>query len=299
MQNPTHSHKETKYIIAGASVNALLLVLKVVVALCAHSVALLADAIHSLFNILADGLSMVFLTFNGKAKNDHHDYGYGRYATVVCLAVSVLLFVLAFLWGFRCVDTFVRFMQGTGILNQTHWMALVAAWVSVAVLFALSRFASSHARRLQTELLAEGAQRYDFDMWSSLGTSLALIPVVFLAGKWKVLDTLTALVICLFVMYEACRMFRNALDELLDKSVPEATEKELAGLAMDVEGVDEVTGVLTRRVGGKMAVELNVNMCASDSLELIHQRVNEIKRRIYERFGELSHLAIHVEPSLR
>ena len=290
------SDKETRYVVAGAAVNALLLVMKVVVAFCAHSAALMADAIHSLFNILADGLSITFTVFNRKAKNDAHDYGYGRYATVVCLGVSVLLFVLAFFWGFRCVEGLVRFLQGMGAFPYIHWMAAVAALVSMLVLWALSRFAWRHARQLKGELLADGAQRYDFDMWSSIGTFIALLPVVFMAGKWKVLDSLTSVVICLFVMYEAFMMFRNALDELLDKSLPEETEHNLAQLAAMTEGVKEVTGVLSRKVGGRMAVEINVTMPAGDTLQTIDGRVKEIKRRIEEQYTNITHLAIHVEP---
>ncbi len=291
------SNRETKFVVAGAVVNVMLLVMKIVVAVFAHSMALMADAIHSLFNILADGLSVIFGVLNRKPKDDAHDYGYGRYATVICLGMSVLLFVLAFLWGFRCVEGLVRYMQGTGVFQNTHWMAVLAALVSVLVLWALSRFALQHARQLNDDLLADGAQRYDFDMWSSLGTFVALIPVTLLAGKWKMLDSLTALVICLFVMYEACKMFRSALDELLDKSLPAQTEADLAQLAAMTDGVEKVTGVLTRRVGGRMAVELNVTMPADDSLLTVDGKVNDIKRRIEGKYTNITYLAIHVEPT--
>ncbi len=288
--------KEKKYVVAGASTNLLLLVMKFVLAICAHSAALMADAIHSLFNLFGDGLAVAFMVMNKRAKNDSHDYGYGRYATVLCLAVSVVLFVAAFFWGFKCADDFILFMQGVFPV-KVHFLAVVAAIVSVCVLLALSRFAMHHARQLKSDVLTRAAHRYDFDMWSSLGTFIALLPVVFIAGKWKVLDMLTALVICLFVMVEACRLFRGALDELLDKSLPEDTEADLAKLAAGVEGVDAVTGVLTRKVGGQMAIELNVTMNGNEPLDVIHQRVKEIKRLISEKYDQVNHLAVHVEPS--
>lgn len=293
---PERRNTEKKYVVAGAFTNLLLLVMKFIVAVCAHSAALMADAIHSLFNLFADGLAVAYMMMNSKAKNDSHDYGYGRYATVMCLALSVILFVGAFFWGFKSVEAGILLMQGIFPVD-IHWMAVAASAVSVLVLWALSRFAVRHARQLKSEVLTKASHRYDFDMWSSLGTFLALLPVVFLSGKWKVLDILTSLVICLFVMAEACRLFRSALDELLDKSLPESTEADLARLAARVEGVSAVTGVLTRRVGGQMAVELNITMCGDESLDAVHKRVKEIKRLINDKYDQVTHLAIHVEPS--
>lgn len=293
---PERRNTEKKYVVAGAFTNLLLLVMKFIVAVCAHSAALMADAIHSLFNLFADGLAVAYMMMNSKAKNDSHDYGYGRYATVMCLALSVILFVGAFFWGFKSVEAGILLMQGIFPVD-IHWMAVAASAVSVLVLWALSRFAVRHARQLKSEVLTKASHRYDFDMWSSLGTFLALLPVVFLSGKWKVLDILTSLVICLFVMAEACRLFRGALDELLDKSLPESTEADLARLAARVEGVSAVTGVLTRRVGGQMAVELNITMCGDESLDAVHKRVKEIKRLINDKYDQVTHLAIHVEPS--
>lgn len=293
---PERRNTEKKYVVAGAFTNLLLLVMKFIVAVCAHSAALMADAIHSLFNLFADGLAVAYMMMNRKTKNDSHDYGYGRYATVMCLALSVILFVGAFFWGFKSVQDGILFMQGIFPVD-IHWMAVAASAVSVLVLWALSRFAVRHVRQLKSEVLTKASHRYDFDMWSSLGTFLALLPVVILSGKWKVLDILTSLVICLFVMAEACRLFRGALDELLDKSLPESTEADLAQLAAEVEGVLEVIGVLTRRVGGQMAVELNITMCGDESLDAVHKRVKEIKRLINDKYDQVTHLAIHVEPS--
>ena len=295
---PVRNNTENKYVAAGAFTNLLLLVMKFIVAVCAHSAALMADAIHSLFNLFADSLAVAFITLNKKPKNDSHDYGYGRYATLLCLAVSVMLFVASFFWGFKCVEDFILFMQGVYI-GKIHWLAIVAAAVSVLVLWALSKFARRHAQQQKSGILTSASHRYDFDMWSSLGTFLALLPVAFLAGKWKVLDLLTSLVICLFVMVEACRLFRDALDELLDKSLPESTEADLAQLASSVEGVDAVTGVLTRKVGGKMAVELNVNMSGDDPLSVIDGRVQLIKQLINDKYDQVMHLAVHVEPSTK
>ncbi|MBR4390138.1 MAG: cation transporter [Prevotella sp.] len=292
----TTNNKEKKYVVAGASTNLLLLVMKFYVAICAHSAALMADAIHSLFNLFGDGLAVAFMALNKRAKNDSHDYGYGRYATVMCLAISLVLFVAAFFWGFKCAGDFILFMQGVFPVN-VRFAAIIAAVVSVFVLLALSRFAVRHAQQLNSDVLTRAAHRYDFDMWSSLGTFIVLLPVVIVAGKWKVLDVLAAMVICLFVMLEACRLFRNALDELLDKSLPEDTEADLAKLAAGVDGVEAVTGVLTRKVGGQMAIELNVTMSGEDSLDVIHQRVKEIKQLINDKYDQVTHLAVHVEPS--
>ena len=209
-----------------------------------------------------------------------------KYAVLIPVLVLIALITC-------CVAVF-----GNATLDGASQVSLlIASAVSVLVLWALSRFAVRHARQLKSEVLTKASHRYDFDMWSSLGTFLALIPVVFLSGKWKVLDILTSLAICLFVMAEACRLFRGALDELLDKSLPESTEADLARLAAGVEGVSKVTGVLTRRVGGQMAVELNITMCGDESLDAVHKRVKEIKRLINDKYDQVTHLAIHVGPS--
>lgn len=62
----------------GLYSNVLLTVSKAVVGVMAGSVALVADAVHSLSDLFSDLVTMLTLKFSSKGPDEDHPYGHGR-----------------------------------------------------------------------------------------------------------------------------------------------------------------------------------------------------------------------------
>ena len=175
-------------------------------------------------------------------------------------------------------------------------MALVAAVVSILVKEILYRYTVRVGRRLDSPSVVANAWHHRSDALSSLGTLVGIGCAFFLGDKWRIADPIAALVVAVFIFKVAFDLIHTGLGELLEQSLPEEVEKEILGIVAANPRVREPHNLRTRRIGAAIAIEVHVRMDGKMTVEESHELTVEIERRLRERFGEGTMIAIHVEP---
>lgn len=105
-----------------------------------------------------------------------------------------------------------------------------------------------------------------------------------------------ALLVSFFIMRVSIRLLVPCLDELLEKSLPDSVEREIEGIVLSFDGVSEPHHLRTRRIGNNYAIEIHIRMDGNISLHKAHETATGIEHRLKEKFGEDTHVGIHVEP---
>ena len=88
----------------------------------------------------------------------------------------------------------------------------------------------------------------------------------------------------------------NALGELLEKSLPEAMEKDIEHSVTEDPRLSDIHHLRTRRIGSHIAIDMHVRMPGSLTLVEAHQIVSSAEKRLRERFGQGTFISIHMEP---
>ena len=86
------------------------------------------------------------------------------------------------------------------------------------------------------------------------------------------------------------------MGELLEKSLPEDMERQIADIASEEPTVSAIHHLRTRRIGSHIAIDMHVRMPGALSLYEAHQHATNIEQRLRERFGEETYINLHVEP---
>jgi divalent metal cation (Fe/Co/Zn/Cd) transporter len=73
-------------------------------------------------------------------------------------------------------------------------------------------------------------------------------------------------------------------------------EDEILSLARGVDGVTEPHDLRTRRIGNHYAIELHILMDGGISLKEAHDKASEVEDILRQRYGEETHVVVHVEP---
>ena len=73
-------------------------------------------------------------------------------------------------------------------------------------------------------------------------------------------------------------------------------EDEILKLAAAVPGVENPHELRTRRLGNHYAIELHILMDGEISLKKSHDIASEVEKVLKERYGDDTHIAVHVEP---
>ncbi len=279
----------------GSAINVLLVVVKFVFGVVGHSSAMIADAIHSLSDLVTDAIVMVFVHLSSKPKDSDHDYGHGKYETLATSLVGLGLLVAGAVIFYSGLEKIVMVLRGTPIAPPAM-IALWAALLSVALKELAFRFTLRVGRRVESQTVIANAWHHRSDAFSSIGTTLGIAGAILLGQRWVVLDPLAAIVVSFFIVRTAWSLIRQASDELLEKSLSNEIKREITIIAESEAGVSGIHNLRTRRIGNSIAIEMHIRMPGDVSLYVAHERATEIEHLLRDRFGRDTHVVVHVEP---
>lgn len=279
----------------GFVVNLVLSIVKLIAGLVGRSGAMVADAVHSFSDLATDVVVIAFARISAKPRDPGHDYGHGKYETLATIIISLALAVVG---AGILVDSIerIRIVLDGGLLPRPGVIALVAAVVSIIVKEILYRYTVRVGRQIQSPSVIANAWHHRSDALSSLGTLVGIGCAYFLGSKWRIADPVAALLVAVFIFKIAFDLIRNGLGELLEQSLPEDVEGEILHIVTANPEVREPHNLRTRRIGASIAIEVHVRMDGRMTVEHSHDLTVEIERRLRERFGEETMIAIHVEP---
>lgn len=291
----TREKEVYKVTLLGSFVNFLLVIFKFLAGIAGHSAAMLADAVHSLSDFITDVIVILFVRISNKPQDKSHDYGHGKYETLATALIGVALLGVGFGILWNGANEILAFLRGEQ-LRSPGMLALVAAVVSIVLKEILYRYTVRMGRKYNSQAVIANAWHHRSDALSSIGTAAGIGGAILLGPDWTVLDPVAAVVVSFFIMRVSIKLLIPCIDELLEKSLPEDVEREIEQIVLSVEGVTEPHHLKTRRIGNNYAIEVHVRMDGNITLYKAHETASAIEHKLKERFGEDTHVGIHVEP---
>lgn len=295
METKDREHRIYFVTLMGSVVNVVLLVFKFMAGILGGSAAMIADAVHSLSDFLTDIVVLLFVKISSKPEDKDHDYGHGKYETLATSLIGVaLLCVGLYILYNGSYRTWAAF-NGVPI-EQPGIVALWAALFSIVMKEWTYRFTAKVGKEVQSQAVVANAWHHRSDSLSSIGTAIGIGGAIFLGKEWAVLDPIAAVVVSIFIIRTAAMLVSGALDELLEKSLPDAEERQIAEIVQSEPEVSGMHHLCTRRIGSRIAIEMHLRMPGNISLNESHAHATNIERKLRSHFGERTHINIHVEP---
>ena len=284
-----------KVTLVGGVVNVALLIFKFVAGIVGHSAAMVADAVHSLSDLATDVIVLIFVHISSKPQDKSHDYGHGKYETLAMTLIGVALMAVAIGIIYNGAMKISAWLGGEQ-LEAPGMLALWAALLSVLLKEGVYQYSMVKARKLDSQVLAANAWHHRSDALSSIGTAIGIGGAIFLGQRWTVLDPLASLVVGAFIVKVAVELLINGVGDLMEHSLPDDVEKEMLRIVGGVAGVTCPHDLRTRRIGNHYAIELHILMDGNMSLRDAHNKASEVEDLLRARYGQDTHVAVHVEP---
>jgi cation diffusion facilitator family transporter len=275
--------------IAGAVVNTLLAIGKVVFGLLGQSSSLLADGIHSFSDLLSDGLVLFAAHHAKEAPDERHPYGHARYETMGAMGLGTLLMLasLGIIW-----DAQERLFSPESLL-QPEPITLFIALISILANEGLYQYTNQAAKRINSDLLRANAWHHRSDAVSSIvvlvaiGGSLAGLPY---------LDAIAAIIVGLMVAKIGWDVLRSAMHELVDSSLDKEQVDKIRQVIFAVGGVRDVHMLRTRRLGGSASADLHVQVEPWLSVSEGHMIADVVQRHLMSEISGLIDVTVHIDP---
>ncbi|KPF66988.1 cobalt transporter [beta proteobacterium AAP99] len=269
-------------------VNLLLSAGQLTAGLLAHSQALVADALHSLSDLLSDFVVLIANRHSGKVADEDHHYGHHRYENAASLVIGVLLLGVAagMLWA------------GVNKLAAPHAIATVqplALWVAGIALLAkegLFRYMLAVAKRVRSSLLVANAWHARSDAASSL---VVLAGIGGSLAGYPILDPIAALIVGLMILRMGWRFTWDALHDLMDRSASEEDNRRIEALIRATPGVHGLHDLRTRRVGDMILVDVHIEVDEALNVRVGHDIALAARKAVMDALPVLN-VMTHVDP---
>lgn len=282
--------------LAGAAVNALLAAGKLAAGVLGRSAALVADAAHSLSDLATDAAVVAFVRVSSRPPDEDHDFGHGKFETFATFLVALALLGVALGLLRSGAGRLLLAWRDPAAVPPPAPVALVAAAVSVVAKEILYRVTRREGERLRAPAVVANAWHHRSDALSSVGALIGVAGALWLGPGAVVLDPLAALAVSALVAGSAWRLAAPAVGELLEKSLPAEAEGEILRLVAADPAVRDPHNLRTRRIGAGIAVEVHVRVDPEMTVRASHAIAHGVEDRLRARFGEWTHVIVHVEP---
>lgn len=283
--DPAEGRRST---LTSIAVNTGLIVVQVAAGVLAHSQALVADAVHSLSDVVSDVVVLVAGKHSRKAPDADHQYGHRRFETAASLMLGALLVIVgaAMVWS-----AFTR-LQHPADLHTVGVAALAVALLALCVKELLFRYMLSVARRLRSSLLAANAWHARSDAASSLVVGLGIVGNLL---GYPLLDPIAALVVGGMIVKMGWGFSWDALHDLMDRAADDQEVQAIRQTLLQTPGVKNVHDVRTRKMGDMIVVDAHLEVDARITVEAGHSIAVEARARVLQRHRVLN-LMTHVDP---
>lgn len=267
--------------------NSLLFALKYWAGLASGSVALLADAWHTLSDSLSSVAVLIGVKMSSRRADKKHPFGHGRIENLVAILVGVMLAIVAYEFISQGIDKLMN--QARQAIFGT--LAIVVTSISIVVKEAMAQFSFYIARKTgNTSVKADG--------WHHRSDALSSIVVlvgIFLQDYFWWIDAVLGICVSLILAVAVYKIIREAVDKLMGQNVPDEFVAEVKQIICDMYGDDlQVHHFHIHNYGRHSELTFHLNLSPDITILEGHNIADKIERELRERMGVET--TIHIEP---
>lgn len=266
--------------------NILLFALKYWAGVVSGSLALMADAWHTLSDSLSSLFVLISAKISFKKPDKEHPFGHGRYELVTSIFIGILLILV----GLNFVkEGVVKFIERQDA--EYGLIAIVVTIVSILLKEALAQYAFRAGKKVDSDALKADAWHHRSDALSSV---VILVGIFVGRAIWWI-DALLSIVVALFILYAAYKIIAQSISTILGEDADPDLEAKLKTLAKKVTGLDlnvhhiHLHNYITHR-------ELTFHVCLDPALTIAeaHDQLLVFEDQIRKQLD--AEPTIHIDP---
>lgn len=266
--------------------NILLFALKYIAGILSGSVALMADAWHTLSDSLSSVILIVGLRISKKPPDDEHPFGHGRAEWISSMLIGVFLIVIG-----------VNFFKESFDRLQNHedfnygLMAWIATITSIVIKEGMAQLSFRGAKKTGLQSLKADAWHHRTD---SLSSFLVLIGLIFGQKYWWI-DGVLGILVSILIFIAAYEILKVNINNMLgQRPDPETVSKIYSIINSNYQDSVDIHAIQIHYYGHYKEMTAHIKLPAEMSLETAHAIANQVEEMIEQQLD--IHATIHTEP---
>jgi cation diffusion facilitator family transporter len=252
--------------------------------------ALVADATHSLSDLVSDVVVAWGLIAGSRPRDDRHHYGHAKME----LLAEMILGVILLAGGTGIMVNSVRAIMA-GEPRSPSLIVLPVAAVSAVVKEYLFRITMQSARRTGRSSLIANAWHHRSDSLTSLGV-LAGAGMATIDPNFAVADALVGAIVGAVVVKVGITIGWDASAQLVDTAPGRGYAAAMEQMILKVPKTRSVRDLKMRYVGRRIAVEVHLGLDPEMPVRESHDVATQVKKHVMKRDDRVFDVVVHVEP---
>lgn len=267
-------------------VNVFLFAVKYYAGVVSGSLALVADAWHTLSDSISSIFVLISSRYSFKKPDKEHPFGHGRFELITSIFIGILLVLIGIGFIKEGVTKFIS-------KEEAHFglVAIIVTIVSILMKEGLAQFAFWGYRQTDAGPLRADGWHHRSDAISSV----VILFGIFVGRYIWWIDALLSIIVAFFLLYTAYEIIKNTISNILGEEAPDDLIEKVVELANDVAGVDVYSHHLHLH-NYVTHQEMTFHICLDNNLniEAAHRITNSIEKRIKSDL-EID-ATIHIDP---
>lgn len=267
-------------------VNILLFGFKYYAGIVSGSLALVADAWHTLSDSISSVFVLISSRYSYKKPDKEHPFGHGRFELITSIFIGILLILIAAGFIKEGIEKLIN-------TEEAHFglVAIIATVISILLKEALAQYAFWGYRKTDSGPLKADGWHHRSDALSSV-----VILVGIFVGRfvWWI-DALLSIIVALFLMYAAYEIIKNTISNILGEPASPELVNQIEILADRVAGTKlnlhhlHLHNYVTHK-------EVTFHICLPNDLKIeeAHKITNAIELSIKDELD--IEATVHIDP---
>jgi len=268
------------------AVNGGLFLVKAALGFMIGSLSLVADAFHTLSDVLTSLVIFVAFKISKKEPDEGHPFGHGRMESVATLIVAVLLIIA----GVEFFHSAVSRILHPKTFNAS-WIVILVVFATVVVKEALAQFSRGLGRAVNSMALEADFWHHRMDAISSLFVIIALVGQRFGFSR---LDGIAGILVAVLVAYTGWDIAKRGIDEILGTRPDPDFVLKIKKAVKEFPNVYDIHDMVIHKYGNKIILSFHIEIPDSLSFKEAHNIADRVEKSINEKFNTFS--TIHVDP---
>ncbi len=265
--------------------NTILFVLKLWVGLLVGSVALIADAWHTLTDSVSSGIVIFSAWLGSKPPDEEHPFGHGRTDLVCSVIIGVLLATIGFEFIIKAVQ---QIRSGVSVIYGP--LAVAVTVLSIVVKELMAQFAFWAARRTGNPLLRADGWHHRTD---SLSSVIVLVGIS-LGSLFSWMDGALGIVVAVLILYASYDILRDSVNRLIGEKPDRQLLRAIREIVLELQPDTVPHHFHLHRYGDHVELTFHITMAPDLTLQEAHAQAHRVERALRERLG--IEATIHMEP---
>ena len=274
--------------ILGIIGNIFLLIIKGIIGFITNSQSMIADTFNSAGDVLSSFMTYIGNRISSKEADDDHNLGHGKAEYIFSLLISIVMILMSV----TVIKTSITNLIIKEYMTYSIWLIIVCI---ITIIIKLSLFIYTHkiSKKYKNILIEANSKDHRNDC---LVTTLALISIIFSMYNIYIIDCIIGMLISIWILITAFRIFKESYDVLMDKSMDDETKNKVYEIINKHSEVKKINHFNATPVGFKYQISFTIFVDGNLSTFESHEIANKIEREIEKEIDEVFLTVIHVNP---